>query len=91
VVIGVLSATAGTDYTLGQPERAARLQGASYARYEALDINYQPQVQRELDLFKAAARNQLGDEAFQEAWQVGQAMTLQEAVSLALAELDLGE
>jgi tetratricopeptide (TPR) repeat protein len=86
-----LATLAGPMAVLGQPERAARLLGASHARFEALGTRHQPADQPELDLFEATARNQLGDEAFQDAWQAGQAMTLQEAVSLALKELDLGE
>jgi len=89
----LLATMAGPTAALGQPERAARLLGASHARMEALGTRHMPADQPELDLFEAAARNELGDEAFQEAWQAGQAMTLQEAVSLALKEkeVDLGE
>jgi predicted ATPase len=86
-----LAALAGPTAALGRPERAARLLGASHARFEALGTRHQPADQPELDLFEAAARNQLGDKAFQEAWQAGQTLTLQEAVSLALADLEMGE
>jgi len=86
-----LATLAGPIAALGLPERAARLLGASHARFEALGTRHQPADQSELDLFEAAARNQLGDKAFREAWQAGQALTLQEAVSLALTELDSGD
>jgi hypothetical protein len=71
---------------MGHPDLAARLLGASYARFEALSTRHGPVDQSELDLFETVTRNQLGDEAFLEAWQAGQTLTLQDAVSLALTE-----
>jgi len=76
---------------LGQPERAALLLGASHARFEALGTRHAPADQPEVDLFKSITLNQLGEKAFQEAWQAGQKLSLQEAVSITLTELDLGD
>ena len=70
---------------------AARLLGASYARFEAFGTKQAAVDQSELDDFETATRNQLGEKEFLEAWQAGQILTLQESVSLALTELDLGE
>lgn len=86
-----IATAAGPVAALGRSELAARLLGASYARFEALGTRHAPVDQSELDLFETATRNQLGDEAFERAWQAGQAMSLQAAVRLALDELDLGE
>jgi hypothetical protein len=86
-----IATAAGPAAALGHPELAARLLGACYARFEALGIVHAPVDQDELDHFEADARRQLGDQAFLQAWQAGQALTLREAVSLALAKLDLGE
>jgi len=80
---------AGPAAALGQPERAARLLGASYAQYEALGARHFPVDQLEFDRFEAAARNLMGDVSFQAAWLEGQSMTLQEAVAYALGELDV--
>lgn len=86
-----IATVAGPAAALGDPDRAARLLGASYARFEALGTNHAPVDQKEFNLIETAARNQLSDEEFLDAWQSGQTLTLREAVSLALAEFDLGE
>jgi tetratricopeptide (TPR) repeat protein len=86
-----LATIAGPLSALGQAERAVQLLGASQARYEMLGVRHQPADQPELDRFEAIARKQLGDRAFLEAWQAGQALTLEEAVSLALSDFNLGE
>lgn len=86
-----IATLAGPSAALGHPELAARLLGASYARFEAYGTKQVAVDQSELDDFETATRNQLGDKAFLEAWQAGQTLTLQEAVSLALAELNLGK
>jgi hypothetical protein len=86
-----MATASGPAAALGHPDLAARLLGASYARFDALGIVHAPVDQGELDHFEAEARRQLGDEAYLQVWQAGQALTLQEAVSLALAKLDLGK
>jgi predicted ATPase/DNA-binding CsgD family transcriptional regulator len=86
-----IATVAGPTAALGDPERAARLLAASYARFEALGFNHAAVDQKEFKLYEAATRNQLGDEEFLEAWQSGLTMTLREAVPLALNEFDLGE
>jgi tetratricopeptide (TPR) repeat protein len=86
-----LATTAGPFAALGQPELAARLLGASHARYEAFSMKHMPADQLELDVYEAATRNQLGDQAFEEAWLAGQKLSLQEAVSFALTESAPGE
>ena len=83
-----IATSAGPFAALGQPERAARLLGISYARFDALGTRHQPEDVAELELFKSAVRKRIGEKAFQEAWLAGQTMTLQEAVSLALTEID---
>ena len=83
-----IATASGPLTALGQPERAALLLGASYARFDALGTRHHPADQPELELFKSAVRNRMGEKAFLEAWQAGQTLTLQEAVSLALSEID---
>jgi non-specific serine/threonine protein kinase len=84
-----LADLAGPAAALGQPERAARLLGASYAQYEALGARHFPVDQMEFDRFEAAARNLIGDERYQVAWKEGQSMTLREAVAYALGEQEV--
>jgi predicted ATPase/DNA-binding CsgD family transcriptional regulator len=83
-----IATVAGPAIALGRPELAAQLLGASYARFKSLGILHAPVDQSELDHFETATRQHLGDEAYLETWQAGQTLTLQEAVSLALSELD---
>jgi non-specific serine/threonine protein kinase len=86
-----IATVAGPTAALGDPERAARLLGASYARFGELGTNHAPVDEKELTHFETITRNQLGDEEFREAWRLGQTLTLREAVSLALTEFDTGE
>jgi predicted ATPase len=85
-----IATLAGPSAALGHPDLAARLLGASYARFQAFGTKQVAVDQSELDDFETATRDLLGDKAFLEAWQAGQTLTLQDAVSLALTELDLG-
>jgi len=83
-----LATAAGPLLALGQPERAAQLLSASYARFEALGTQQQPADQVELELFRSVARQHLTEPVFEAAWQAGQELKLPEAVSLALAEIE---
>jgi hypothetical protein len=68
----------------GEAERAARLWGAAQALHE------DKVMPRDLDFLAAAdarisaVRSGMGEEAWEEAWRKGRAMTLDEAVSYAL-------
>jgi predicted ATPase/DNA-binding XRE family transcriptional regulator len=70
----------------GWAERAARLLGAAKTPFDAAGDLLAPIDRAEFDRNVAAARAQLGDEAFAAAWQAGQAMTLEQAVAYALAD-----
>jgi tetratricopeptide (TPR) repeat protein len=70
----------------GQPERAARLLGAAEALRDALGAPLPPadgaEYQRDVTVIRAG----LGEEAFAAAWAAGRAMSLEEAVTVALQE-----
>jgi predicted ATPase/class 3 adenylate cyclase len=68
----------------GEAERAARLWGAAQALQEAKDIPRDPDFLAEADARISAVRLGMGEEAWEEAWRKGRAMTLEEAVSYAL-------
>jgi predicted ATPase/DNA-binding XRE family transcriptional regulator len=68
----------------GQPEKAARLCGASAAVREELGTPLSPFVRADHDHAANAARAALGEDAFAAAWAVGQAMSLEEAIADAL-------
>jgi len=73
----------------GQHERAARYCGALAGWYDRVQNTMVPalRVDHERDL--AAVRTALGDDAFAAAWQVGQAMTIEQVVGEALEALSL--
>jgi predicted ATPase/DNA-binding SARP family transcriptional activator/Tfp pilus assembly protein PilF len=80
-----LEGIAQVDRTEGQAERAARLFGAAEALRESLDAPitppYLPEYQREVSTLRAA----LSEAAFEKAWSAGRALTLEQAIVLALA------
>ena len=74
-----LAAVAGAR---GEPGRAARLLGAAEALLETAGIPLYAQVDRGLHQRVAeAAREQLGERAWTEAWDKGRAMSFEEAVA----------
>jgi tetratricopeptide (TPR) repeat protein len=79
-----LAALAGPIARLGDYEKAARLLGAADAEMESLGTNQQPVDQIEIGQFRASVREALGEEAFQEAWQAGHDLSIDEALEYAL-------
>jgi len=75
---------AGPVAALGDPERAAQLLGASDGLLKAMGLHQQPSDQPEIDHYEAAVRRQLGEDAFNAAWEKGQAMSLERAIAFAL-------
>jgi predicted ATPase/class 3 adenylate cyclase/Tfp pilus assembly protein PilF len=70
----------------GKAQRAARLWGAAQALQEAEGIPRDTDFLDEADERISAVRSGLGEQAWEEAWRKGRAMTLEEAVSYALEE-----
>jgi predicted ATPase/class 3 adenylate cyclase len=68
----------------GDVERAARLWGAAQALQEAKGIPRDTDFLAEADARISAVRSRREEEAWEEAWRNGRAMTLEEAVSYAL-------
>jgi predicted ATPase/DNA-binding CsgD family transcriptional regulator len=79
-----LATMAGPISRLGDHEKAARLLGASDAWMLSSGINQQPADQIEVEKFQSAVRQALGEEAFQQAWQAGHEMSIEEALDYAL-------
>ena len=69
----------------GQFERAARLFGAAAAMLESRDMVLAPGNPREHARYAADARARLGAEPFAAAWEVGRAMSLDQAQTEAFA------
>jgi tetratricopeptide (TPR) repeat protein len=74
----------------GEAERAARLWGAAQVLHETKDIPRDTDFLAEADARISAVRSGMGEEAWEEAWRKGRAMTLDEAVSYALEEEEAG-
>ncbi len=79
-----LEAFASLAKAVDQPERAARLWGSAQALRQALGSPLPPHEREEYEYNLAAAREALGEEAFEAAWAEGQAMPLEQAVAHAL-------
>jgi non-specific serine/threonine protein kinase len=72
----------------GEAERAARLWGAAEALHETKGIPRDTDFLAEADARITVVRSGMGEEAWEEAWRKGRAMTLDEAVEYALSEDD---
>ena len=79
-----LAILAGPVSARGQPERAARLLGASEGILLSLGASLQPADQIEIDCYLADIRAQLDEKIYTEAWSQGRAMSIEDAVAYAL-------
>ena len=74
--------------TQGDLQWAAQLLGAAEALREAIDVPRLPVDRVSYEQAVAAARVQLGEEAFASAWQEGRTMKLEQAIDDALKSED---
>jgi tetratricopeptide (TPR) repeat protein len=81
-----MAVLAGPTASKGQPERAARLLGASDSLLEEMGVGLQAGDQFEIDRYIDAVRKSLDQEVFHAAWEEGQTMTLDEAIAYALSD-----
>ena len=72
----------------GRTAGAVRILSCSEVLTEEIDATEEPWVVRQNERTRAIAREELGETAFAEAWEEGRALTPDEAVSLALRELE---
>ncbi|MGH3145725.1 MAG: tetratricopeptide repeat protein, partial [Rubrobacter sp.] len=70
----------------GRPEQAARILGVSAALREELGTLLTPIARADHDHAVDTARAALGDDAFEAAWAVGHALSLEGAVALAVGD-----
>jgi predicted ATPase/class 3 adenylate cyclase len=83
-----LDGMAGLAISTGQPERAARLLGAAAGLRDAVKAILPANERADHEKNVAAIRDTLGDAALDEAWDLGRALTLDDAVAEALALAD---
>jgi tetratricopeptide (TPR) repeat protein len=81
-----LSTLAGPVAALGNPQKAARLLGASDALLEKMGLGLQAGDRFEIERYVAAVKEQLDDATFEATWAEGRAMSFEEAVAYALSE-----
>jgi predicted ATPase/transcriptional regulator with XRE-family HTH domain len=81
------SALAGVAGARGEALRAARLFGASEAMWQAAGGKVYGNYVAEMESDVAAARAQLDEESWQNGWQEGRAMSMEEAIEYALEEV----
>ena len=72
----------------GQPIRSARLWGAAEALYEGIGTVFSPLERHLFGPYIAAARAQLDEAAWEDAWAEGRVMTTEQAVVYALERGD---
>ena len=72
----------------GDPARSVRLYAAGAALRETSGVPLTPTQSTDMQPQLATARTQLGEVAFQAAWQAGRALSLAQAISYALEETD---
>jgi tetratricopeptide (TPR) repeat protein len=85
-IVSSVAEWAGLALSCGQPERAARLLGASEAILEANGLLLPPLSRVIYERNVAAVRAQLDEARFRAAWAEGRAMTLEQAVAYALEQ-----
>lgn len=83
-----LSRFAGALALDGRAETAARLLSASDALYEELGATAPSYIVKRNETALTAIHEQVGKDAFAEAWEQGKALTVDQAVALALGSPD---
>jgi hypothetical protein len=77
---------AGIEKHSGRPQRAACLLGASEAIRESIGAAHNPSMVPEFEQLLAGVRDALGEPAFSQAWDAGRALSIEQAVALALED-----
>lgn len=80
---------AGLARALGQQERATRLSGAAEALCESIGSRLEQEDQFEHECTISVAHSQLDEVTFNQLWQEGRRMTLEQAITFALEESDV--
>jgi non-specific serine/threonine protein kinase len=79
-----LAGLAGVAVLDEEPEHGARLWGAAEALRQSIGARHAPAARATRERLMAAAREQLGDVAFDAEWAAGQALTIEQALALGL-------
>ena len=79
-----LYSLAGPIAALGYPLKAALLLGAAEAQLKTIGVELQPADRQDILPIIDSVRHTLGEEDYQQAWQAGYELTLQQAIEFAL-------
>jgi tetratricopeptide (TPR) repeat protein len=74
---------AGVLLSEGYPDRAAKLLGAAVASSKKFGFKLETELQQPFDKTLAAARESLGETAFQQDWERGQILSVEQAIQVA--------
>jgi predicted ATPase/DNA-binding XRE family transcriptional regulator len=80
-IVDCIEGLAGVALAIGEKEQAARLFGAATAARVALGLPIAPVARPTIDANLETLRNTLGSTAFKTAWDVGQAMTINQGAA----------
>jgi tetratricopeptide (TPR) repeat protein len=72
----------------GEPDRAARIAGAAHAVRATITLEPMPEDQAMIGRYLAEARSEIGEPAWNEAWERGHSMSLADAIEDALGAPD---
>jgi tetratricopeptide (TPR) repeat protein len=81
-----IAALSGPLAALGQPERGAQLLAAAETHITMSGSDHQTSDLPEFVNYKISIRDQLGDEAFQAAWEAGSRLTMRQVLALAMED-----
>jgi tetratricopeptide (TPR) repeat protein len=87
-IASCLARFAGVASVQGYMMRAVRLSGAAEALRNVIGTRMEPDDRVQYERIVAAARTQLGESVFAQAWAEGHAMTLEQAIAYALSEAE---
>ena len=86
ILTGIASIS-GPLAALGRPERAARLIAGAEKQLEVIGAIHQPSDMPEIEAYHRVILDQIGDDAFQAAWEAGSHLTIPELVDLAFEDV----
>jgi len=86
MALSCLGSLSGPMARLGEPEKAARILGATEALMAGVGTGFQPSDRHEIDKFETYVRSKLDKGTYDRLFAEGQAMTLDEAISHALGQ-----
>jgi hypothetical protein len=82
----VFSMLAGPLASLGRPEEAALLLGASSSIFDRMSVALQPADQSQIENYTMIVREALSEEQFEAAWDEGSGMSTKQAVAFTLGD-----